>query len=167
MSKQQLNQKGNFGESSRGNTIRSNRTESLWEEICLSESLWEDHWKPLKNLWKPLKKLWKPLKTSEDISKPLKTSQNSKNLSKLSENPPSQRPSQRQISSQRLSVLLPLFCCPLNSLRPFGGQGYAVFWAYWIPILGLSGPKFLVPPQDFLPNPCVSVLPVLSSVTEL
>ena len=98
-----------FGESSRGNTIRSNRTESLWEEICLWEGLWED-------LWKPLKNLLKPLKTSENLSKPLKTS---KNLSKISENPPSQRPSQRQISSQRLSVLLPLFCCPLNSLRPF------------------------------------------------
>ena len=40
-----------FGESSRGNTIRGNRTESLWEDICLWEGLWEDLWKPLKNLW--------------------------------------------------------------------------------------------------------------------
>ena len=60
-------------------------------EVCLREDLWEDLWEPLKNLWKLLKTLWKPLKTSE--------------------NPPSQRP------SQRLSVLLPLLICPLNSLR--------------------------------------------------
>ena len=105
-----------FGESSRGNTIKGNRTESLWEEICLWEGLWENLWKPLKNLWKPLKRLWKPQKTSENLSKPLRTS---KKPLKISENPPSQRPSQRQISSQRLSVLLPLFCCPLNSLRRF------------------------------------------------
>ena len=65
-----------LGESSRGNTIRGNRTESLWEEICLWEGLWEDLWKPLKNLWKPLKNLWKPLKTSENLSKSLKTSKN-------------------------------------------------------------------------------------------
>ena len=51
---------------------------------------------------------------SKNSEKPLKTSEN---LSKISENPPSQRPSQRQISSQRLSVLLPLLCCPLTSLR--------------------------------------------------
>ena len=86
-----------LGESSRGNTIRGNKTGSLWE----TKSACERVWKPLKNLWKPSQK---PLKTS-------------KNPSKISENPPSQRPSQRQISSQRLSVLLPLFCCPLNSFR--------------------------------------------------
>ena len=65
-----------LGESSRGNTMRGNRTESLWEEICLWEGLWEDLWKPLKNLWKPLKNLSKSPKTSENLSKSLKTSQN-------------------------------------------------------------------------------------------
>ena len=77
---------------------------------------------PLKTSQKSLKTSQKTLKTSQNLSKPLKTSKKplktSQNLPKISENPPSQRPSQRQISSQRLSVLLPLFCCPLNSLRP-------------------------------------------------
>ena len=81
------------------------------ERKSASERVSERTSETSKNLWKPLNKLWKPLKTSEN---PLKTSQN---LSRISENPPSQRPSQRQISSQRLSVPLPLFCCPLNSLR--------------------------------------------------
>ena len=103
-----------FGESSRGNTIRGNRTESLWEEICLWEGLWED-------LWKPLKKLSKPLKTSENLWKPLKTSQKPlKNLWKPSSQRPSQRPSQRQISSQRLSVLLPLLVLPLKLSPNYG-----------------------------------------------
>ena len=114
-----------FGESSRGNTIRGNRTESLWEEICLWEGLWEDLWKPLKNLWKPLKNLWKPLKTSENLSKSLKTSQNlSKPLKNL------WKPSLSEVLSETLSeadflsealspvapILLPLNLSPTHVL---------------------------------------------------
>ena len=111
-----------IGERSRG---KNNRTESLWEEICLWEGLWEDLWKPLKNLWKALKKLWKnlwkprkkPLKTSENLLKNL--SKPLKNLWKpsLSETL-SERPSQRQISSQRLWVLLPLKLSPKKISPP-------------------------------------------------
>ena len=113
-----------FGESSRGNTIRGNRTESLWEEICLWEGLWEDLWKPLKNLWEPLKKtlktsqnLWKPLKTSKNLSKPLK------NLSKpsLSETL-SETLSEADFLSEALNpvapILLPLKLSLINSLHP-------------------------------------------------
>ena len=69
---------------SRGNTIRGNRPESLWEgNLPLRGAL-----KISKNLWKPLKNFWKPLKASE--------------------NPPSQRPSQRQIShSEALGPVAP------------------------------------------------------------
>ena len=92
------------GESSRGNTIRGNRTESLWEgNLPLRGSLRE-----------PLKNLWNPLKTSKTLWKPLETS----------ENPPSQRPSQRQISlSEALgpvaTIHLPLKLSPNNYLRVF------------------------------------------------
>ena len=48
-----------------------------------------------------------------------KQGRNLSNLSKISENPPSKRPSQRQISSQRFSVLLPLIVLPLELLPKF------------------------------------------------
>ena len=70
-------------------------------EICRSEGLWKDLWKPLKNVWKPLK----PLKTSKDLWKRLKTL-------------PLRDPLRGRFPSHRLLVLLPLFICPLNSLRP-------------------------------------------------
>ena len=59
-------------------------------EICL----WED-------LWKPLKILWKPLKTSKNLWK-----------ASLSETL-----SEADFPLEKLSVLLPLFICHLNSLR--------------------------------------------------
>ena len=75
----------------RGNIIRGNKTESLWEESLPLRG-------PLKiseNLWKPLETFWKPLKTSE--------------------NPPSQRPSQRQISlSEALGPVAPSRVAPWN-----------------------------------------------------
>ena len=78
-------------------------------EICLWEGLWDDLWKPSKKTL-PLKKLRKPYKSW-------------KTLKKTSKNPaekpwkPSSDPLRGRFASQRLSVLLPLFICPLNSLR--------------------------------------------------
>ena len=82
----------------RGNTIRGNRTESLWEGNL-----------PLRgSLRGPLhisKSLWKPLKTSENLSEnlwnPLKTL-------------PLRDPLRGRFPSQRLSVLLPLIVLPLK-----------------------------------------------------
>ena len=86
------------GESSRGNTIRGNRIESLWEgNLPLSERTSE-------NLWRISENLWRLLKTSEDLWKP-----------------PLRDPLRGRFLSQRLSVLLPLFICPLKlSLRIAG-----------------------------------------------
>ena len=130
-----------FGESSRGNTIRGNRTESLWEgNLPLRGSLrgplktlWkisENFWKPLKiseNLWKPLKtstNLWISLETSESLSKPLEASENP--LRTLPRRDPLKDPLRGRFPSQRLWVQLPLLCCPLNSLRDI----------YWVLVLG-------------------------------
>ena len=53
-----------FKESPRGNTIRGNRTESLWEgNLPLIGSLRG----PLKKIWSPQKKKWKPQKTAENL----------------------------------------------------------------------------------------------------
>ena len=85
----------------RGNTIRGNRTESLWEgNLPLRESLRG-----------PLQTSEKSLKTSE---KSLKTAVN---LKKTSETLPLRDPLRGRFLSQRLSDLLPLLICPLNSLR--------------------------------------------------
>ena len=94
---QRENPKELIGESSRANTSRGNKTESSERESAserVSESTSE-------NLWKISQNLWKPLKTSEN---PLKTL-------------PLRDPLRGRFPSQRLSVLLPLFCCPLNSFR--------------------------------------------------
>ena len=87
--------------------------------ICLWEGLWEDLWKPLKNLWSenPLKNLLKPLKTSKNLWKPLKTSKNPPKTSEKTLKISLRDPLRGRFPSQRLSVLLPLSCCPLNSLR--------------------------------------------------
>ena len=59
---------GEFGESSRGNTIRSNRTDSLWEgNLPLRGSLrgpLKTSRETLKTSKNTLKLLWKPLKTA-------------------------------------------------------------------------------------------------------
>ena len=65
------------------------------------------------------------------------------NLSKISENSPSQRPSQspsqRQISSQRLSVLLPLIVLPLE-LSPIQARlDFFNLWALRVRGHGFSG----------------------------
>ena len=88
----------------KGQHERGNRTESLWEgNLPLWEGLWED-------LWRPLKKLWKPLKNSENL--------------------PLRDPLRGRFPSQRLSVLLPLSCCPLNSPRfePEPGCRFCCSW---------------------------------------
>ena len=86
----------------------------------VSERTSENLWKVSKNLWKSLKTSenpWKPLKTSKDLWKsPLKT---------LPLRGPLRDPLRGRFPSQRLSVLLPLFCCPLNSLR---ADPWALSW---------------------------------------
>ena len=73
--------------------MRGNRTESLWEGNL-----------PLRgSLRGPLKTSEQSLKTSEKCLKRLKTL-------------PPRDPLRGRFPSQRLSVLLPLFICPLNSL---------------------------------------------------
>ena len=94
--------------------MRGNRTESLWEgNLPLRGSLRG----PLKTPDKSRKTSEKSLKTSENGWKPLKTS---KDLWKPLKTLPLRDPLRGRFPSQRLSVLLPLSCCPLNSLREFG-----------------------------------------------
>ena len=91
-------------------------------EICLWEGLWEGLWKPLTKLWRPLKKtlktsqrktLWKPLKPSKNLWKICKPPSPLKKLVNL----PLRDPLRGRFPSQRLSVLLPLFICPLPFLQ--------------------------------------------------
>ena len=61
----------------------------------------------------------KPLKASKNLSQPLRTS---KNLCKPLKTLPLRDPLRGRFPSQRFSVLLPLFICPLNFLQQ-EGQG--------------------------------------------
>ena len=119
------------GESSRGNTIRGNRTESLWERNLPLRG-------PLKTSEKSLKNsanFWKPLETSKNLSKPLNT------LSKPSLSEACQRPSQRQISlSEALGpvapILLPLKLSPQvweRILALFGTDSRTLSWMIPVP----------------------------------
>ena len=121
---------GFFWESSRGKTIRGNRTENPEREICLWEGLWEDLWKPQKKTQKTSESLWKTLKTSE---KPLKPC--------LSETL-----SEAGLPLRGSRSCCPYSFCPLNSLR--------LFFCPW------SGSCFqnMLREDPFWPPPCPSFL---------
>ena len=93
-----------LGESSRGNTNKGNRMESVWEGNLPLRGYLRRPLKTSEILWKTSENLWKPLKTSKNLWKPLKTLR-------------LRDPLRGRIPSQRLSVLLPLIVFPLNSLR--------------------------------------------------
>ena len=76
-----------------------NRTESLWGEICLWEGLWEGVM-VFRDFWEVFRGFQRFLRGFQSFLRGFQRS--------------SQRPSQRQISSQRLSFLLPLIVLPLE-----------------------------------------------------
>ena len=106
----------------KGQQNRGNRTESLWEEICLWEGLWEGGFAEI------FERLWEILRCFERFSEFLRGFQRFFRGFQRS----SQRPSQRQISSQRPSVRLPLIVLPLElSPKTTHSGGSASFIKPW------------------------------------